>query len=54
MENQATSQAQGIIEKAVASARAFRQLGQKETDRIVRAVYLAAMDQRIELGQNGS
>jgi len=51
MENQATSQAQGIIEKAVAAARAFRQLGQKETDRIVRAVYQAALSKRIELAK---
>ena len=29
----------------------FRKLGQKQTDKVVRAVYLAALDRRIELAQ---
>jgi acetaldehyde dehydrogenase/alcohol dehydrogenase len=51
MEPQATSQAQGIMEKALAAAREFRKLDQKATDQIVRAVYLAALDRRLELAK---
>lgn len=39
----------GIIQRAQKAAAAFRELDQPETDRIVRAVYLAAMDNRVRL-----
>lgn len=38
-----------IIQRAQKAATAFRKLDQAETDRIVRAVYLAAMDNRVRL-----
>ena len=38
-----------IIQRAKEAAAAFRELDQPETDHIVRAVYLAAMDNRIRL-----
>ncbi len=40
-----------IIQRAQKSFIAFRKLDQDETDRIVRAVYLAAMDNRIHLAK---
>lgn len=45
------SRAQEIMDKAVEAANAFRSLDQKQTDRIVRAVYLAALDQRVQLAK---
>jgi acetaldehyde dehydrogenase/alcohol dehydrogenase len=45
------SRAQEIMQKAVAAAAAFRKLDQKQTDEIVRAVYLAAMDARVSLAK---
>ncbi|MFH0902928.1 MAG: aldehyde dehydrogenase family protein [Pseudomonadota bacterium] len=36
-----------IMERAVAAAAAFRELDQKRTDEVVRAVYLAAFDKRV-------
>jgi acetaldehyde dehydrogenase/alcohol dehydrogenase len=38
-----------IIQRALRAAAAFRKLDQPQTDRIVRAVYLAAMDNRVRL-----
>jgi acetaldehyde dehydrogenase/alcohol dehydrogenase len=38
-----------IIQRALKAAAAFRKLDQAQTDRIVRAVYLAAMDNRVRL-----
>ncbi len=38
-----------IIKRALRAAAAFRELDQPQTDRIVRAVYLAAMDNRVRL-----
>ena len=38
-----------IIQRAQKAATAFRELDQPKTDRIVRAVYLAAMDNRVRL-----
>jgi len=38
-----------IIQRAQKAAAAFRELDQPKTDRIVRAVYLAAMDNRVRL-----
>jgi acetaldehyde dehydrogenase/alcohol dehydrogenase len=38
-----------IIRRAQEAAAAFRDLDQPKTDRIVRAVYLAAMDNRVRL-----
>jgi len=40
-----------IIQQAQNAALAFRKLDQSQTDRIVRAVYLAAMDNRIQLAK---
>ena len=40
-----------IIQRARKAAAAFRKLDQKQTDRIVRAVYLAAMDNRVRLAK---
>ena len=40
-----------IIQKAQQAAFAFRKLDQKQTDRIVRAVYMAAMDNRVALAK---
>jgi acetaldehyde dehydrogenase/alcohol dehydrogenase len=45
------TRAQEIMDKALAAAAAFRRLDQKQTDRIVRAVYLAALDQRVALAK---
>lgn len=45
------SRAQEIIGKAVTAAEAFRRLDQEQTDRIVRAMYLAAMDHRVSLAK---
>ncbi|MEW5701824.1 MAG: aldehyde dehydrogenase family protein [Candidatus Zixiibacteriota bacterium] len=45
------SRAQEIIRKAQEAAGAFRRLDQKQTDAIVRAVYLAALDQRVPLAR---
>jgi acetaldehyde dehydrogenase/alcohol dehydrogenase len=40
-----------IIQRAQKAATAFRELDQPKADRIVRAVYLAAMDNRVRLGR---
>ena len=40
-----------IIQRAKKAAAAFRKLNQKQTDQIVRAVYLTAMDNRIHLAK---
>jgi acetaldehyde dehydrogenase/alcohol dehydrogenase len=45
------SRAPEIIRRAREAAAAFRRLDQKQTDAIVRAVYLAALDQRIHLAR---
>lgn len=45
------SRAQEIIRRASAAAAAFRALDQKQTDAVVRAVYLAALDHRVELAR---
>jgi acetaldehyde dehydrogenase/alcohol dehydrogenase len=45
------SRVEEILEQAVAAAAALRQLDQKETDAIVRAVYLRALDQRVLLAK---
>ena len=45
------SRTQEIIRRATAAARAFRALDQKRTDAIVKAVYLAALDRRVELAR---
>ncbi|MCX6641233.1 MAG: aldehyde dehydrogenase family protein [bacterium] len=45
------SHAQEIMDRAIYAAAAFRLLDQKQTDQIVRAVYLAALDQRIPLAK---
>lgn len=45
------SRADEIMEKAVHAAAAFRRLDQKETDAIVRSVYLAALDARVRLAR---
>ncbi len=42
---------QEIMDRAVAAAQAFRRLNQKQTDTIVRAVYLAALGQRVQLAR---
>jgi acetaldehyde dehydrogenase/alcohol dehydrogenase len=45
------SRAQEIIERARAAAAAFRELEQAHVDAIVRAVYLAALDKRVDLAK---
>jgi len=40
-----------IIRRAKDAAEAFRKLDQKQTDRITRAIYLAAMDNRVRLAK---
>jgi acetaldehyde dehydrogenase/alcohol dehydrogenase len=45
------SRAQEIMEKAVVASSSFRTFDQKKTDEIVRAVYLAALDQRVSLAK---
>ena len=45
------SKAQILLDNAVQAAAAFRQLDQAATDRIVRAVYLRALDERITLAR---
>jgi acetaldehyde dehydrogenase/alcohol dehydrogenase len=45
------SRAQEIIRKATEAAREFGTLDQKQTDTIVRAVYLAALERRVELAR---
>ena len=45
------SRAQEIVRRASAAAAAFRRLDQQQTDTIVRAVYLAALEHRIELAR---
>jgi len=45
------SHAQEVMSQAAAAANAFRKLNQEKTDRIVRAVYLAALKQRIQLAK---
>jgi acetaldehyde dehydrogenase/alcohol dehydrogenase len=45
------AKAQTLLENATAAAAAFRQLDQEATDRIVRAVYLRALDERIVLAR---
>ena len=40
-----------IIRRAKEAAEAFRKLDQKQTDRITRAIYLAAMDNRVRLAK---
>jgi acetaldehyde dehydrogenase/alcohol dehydrogenase len=45
------SRAEEIIRRAREAAAAFRRLDQKQTDAIVRAVYLAALDQRVPLAR---
>ncbi|MEW6367800.1 MAG: aldehyde dehydrogenase family protein [Acidobacteriota bacterium] len=45
------SRAIEIVTRAAACAAAFRKLDQRQTDRVVRAVYLAAMGQRVKLAK---
>lgn len=45
------SSAQQIVGRAVAAAAAFRRLDQAQTDRVVRAVYLAALEARVRLAK---
>lgn len=45
------SRAEEIIERACRAAAAFRALGQKETDAVVRAIYLAALAERVRLAE---
>ncbi len=45
------SKAEDIVAKACQAADAFRNLGQKNTDSIVRAVYLAALGERVRLAK---
>jgi acetaldehyde dehydrogenase/alcohol dehydrogenase len=45
------SKAEDIVTKACQAADAFRSLGQKNTDSIVRAVYLAALAERVRLAK---
>ena len=40
-----------VLERAVLAAAAFRRLDQRQTDAIVRAVYLAALDARVRLAR---
>ena len=48
------SRAQTLLENAVAAAAAFRQLDQEATDRIVRAVYLRALGERVSLARQAA
>jgi acyl-CoA reductase-like NAD-dependent aldehyde dehydrogenase len=45
------SKTEGIIDKACQAADAFSKLGQADTDAIVRAVYLAALSERVRLAK---
>lgn len=45
------SKAEDIVARAVEAAEAFRHLGQKNTDSIIRAVYLAALAERVRLAK---
>lgn len=45
------SRATILLDQATAAARAFRALDQQQTDAIVRAVYLRALDARVELAR---
>jgi acyl-CoA reductase-like NAD-dependent aldehyde dehydrogenase len=45
------SKAEDIVARAVQAADDFRSLGQKNTDTIVRAVYLAALAERVRLAK---
>jgi acetaldehyde dehydrogenase/alcohol dehydrogenase len=45
------SRAQLLLEQAVAAAAAFREFDQRATDRIVRAVYLRALSERVNLAR---
>lgn len=45
------SKAEEIIDTACQAAEAFRKLGQTDTDVIVRAVYLAALAERVGLAK---
>jgi acyl-CoA reductase-like NAD-dependent aldehyde dehydrogenase len=40
-----------IMDRACQAASAFRAFGQKETDAIVRAIYLAALAERVRLAE---
>src|SRR4030043_641133 len=40
-----------IIQRALVAAIAFKKLDQQQTDKIVRAVYLAAMNNRVKLAK---
>lgn len=48
------SRADIILTNAVAAARAFRDLDQEAVDRIVRAVYLRALDARVDLARKAA
>ena len=45
------AKAQEIMSKAVAAAEALHKLDQRQTDQIVRAVYLAALENRVSLAK---
>ncbi len=45
------SKAEDIVTRACQATGAFRKLGQKNTDSIVRAVYLAALAERVRLAK---
>ncbi len=51
MQEETLSRAEQIMQRAVRAAAVFTQLDQKQTDRIVRAVYKAGFDQRIRLAK---